>query len=67
MDTPNPLAHGNRFQRAYYRWALPHYENIGRDDPVLRDAIARVLAPSKPSRPRCRPSPPAAKARCRAA
>ena len=40
MDTPrHPLAHGNRFQRAYYRWALPHYENIGRDDPVLRERV----------------------------
>lgn len=39
MDTPNPLAHGNRFQRAYYRWALPHYEKIGRDDPVLRERV----------------------------
>jgi len=24
----NPLRDGNRFQRAYYRWALPHYERI---------------------------------------
>lgn len=40
MDTPrHPLAHGNRFQRAYYRWALPHYDTIGRDDPVLRERV----------------------------
>lgn len=39
MDTPNPLAQGNRLQRAYYRWALPHYEKIGRDDPVLRERV----------------------------
>ncbi len=39
MDTPNPLAHGNRLQRTYYRWALPHYEKIGRTDPVLRERV----------------------------
>jgi signal transduction histidine kinase len=39
MDTPNPLAHGNRLQRAYYRWALPHYDKIGRTDPVLRERV----------------------------
>jgi hypothetical protein len=39
MNTPNPLAQGNRFQRAYYRWALPHYERIGRDDPALREKV----------------------------
>lgn len=37
--SPHPLAQGNRFQRAYYRWALPHYERIGRDDPVLRERV----------------------------
>lgn len=42
METPNPLAHGNRFQRAYYRWALPHYERIGRDDPTLRERVELV-------------------------
>jgi signal transduction histidine kinase len=42
MDTSNPLAHGNRFQRAYYRWALPHYERIGRDDPALRERIELI-------------------------
>lgn len=39
MDTPNPLAHGNRFQRAYHRWALPYYERIGRNDPALRERV----------------------------
>ncbi len=39
MNTPRPLAQGNRFQRAYYRWALPHYERIGRDDPLLRERV----------------------------
>ena len=39
MDTPNPLAHGNRFQRAYYRWALPYYERFGRQDPLLRERV----------------------------
>lgn len=39
MNTSNPLGRGNRFQRAYYRWALPHYDRIGRDDPVLRERI----------------------------
>ena len=39
MHTTNPLATGNRFQRGYYRWAVPHYERIGRDDPVLRERV----------------------------
>ncbi len=39
MNTPHPLAQGNRFQRAYYRWALPHYERLGRDNPVLRERV----------------------------
>lgn len=39
MDTTNPLAIGNRFQRWYYRCMLPHYERIGRDDPVLRERV----------------------------
>lgn len=43
MDTahtsPHPLRDGNRFQRAYYRWAQPHYERIGRDDPALREQV----------------------------
>jgi len=39
MDTPNPLAHGNRLQQRYYRWALPYYERMGRDDPVLRERV----------------------------
>ncbi|MEO6281571.1 histidine kinase [Roseateles sp.] len=39
MDAPNPLAHGNRFQRRYYRWALPYYERFGRDDPLLRERV----------------------------
>jgi len=39
MDTPNPLAHGNRFQRRYYRWALPYYERFGREDPLLRERV----------------------------
>ncbi|WP_457420617.1 sensor histidine kinase [Roseateles sp. P5_E7] len=42
MDTPNPLAHGNRLQRRYYRWALPYYERIGRDDPALRERMELV-------------------------
>ncbi len=39
MDATNPLATGNRFQRWYYRWALPHYERIGRDEPTLRERV----------------------------
>lgn len=39
MNTPSPLAQGNRCQRAYYRWALPYYERIGRDDPALRERV----------------------------
>jgi len=39
MDTANPLARGNRLQRRYYRWALPHYERMGRDDPALRERV----------------------------
>lgn len=39
MHTPNPLARGNRFQRAYYRWALPYYERFGREDPALRERV----------------------------
>jgi signal transduction histidine kinase len=39
MDTPNPLAHGNRFQRRYYRWALPYYERFGREDALLRERV----------------------------
>lgn len=42
MDTPNPLAHGNRFQRAYYRWALPYYERFGRQDPMLRERVELI-------------------------
>ena len=42
MDTPNPLAHGNRFQQRYYRWALPYYERMGRDDPSLRERVELV-------------------------
>ncbi len=40
--TGNPLATGNRLQRAYYRWAQPHYERIGRDDPELAREIEEV-------------------------
>ena len=44
MSTPNTsLARGNRFQRAYHRWALPHYERM---EPALREqaeAIDRLL------------------------
>lgn len=39
MNIPHSLANGNRFQRAYHRWALPHYERIGRDDPLLREKV----------------------------
>ena len=42
MDTPNPLAHGNRFQRAYYRWALPYYERFGRQDAALRERVELI-------------------------
>jgi hypothetical protein len=42
MDTPNPLARGNRFQRAYYRWALPYYERFGREDPALRERVELI-------------------------
>lgn len=42
MHTANPLANGNRLQRAYYRWALPHYERIGERDPELRDSIEEI-------------------------
>jgi|JI8StandDraft_2_1071088.scaffolds.fasta_scaffold05719_5 hypothetical protein len=42
MHTANPLAHGNRLQRAYYRWALPHYERIGTRDPDLRECIEEI-------------------------
>lgn len=37
--TPNPLADGNRLQRAYYRWALPYYERMEREDPALRERV----------------------------
>lgn len=40
--TPHPLRDGNRFQRAYYRWALPHYEHIGVDDPGLRAEVEEI-------------------------
>ncbi len=42
MSTVNLLAKGNRFQRAYYRWALPHYERIGNDDPGLRAEVEDI-------------------------
>lgn len=46
MDTaptpPHALRDGNRLQRAYYRWALPHYERIGRDDPALREQVEEL-------------------------
>lgn len=42
MTTSNPLSTGNRLQRAYYRWALPHYERIGRDDPGLRAEVEEI-------------------------
>ncbi|MFG6412960.1 sensor histidine kinase [Roseateles sp. DC23W] len=42
MDTPNPLAHGNRLQRAYYRWALPYYDRFGHQDPMLRERVELV-------------------------
>ncbi|NBQ91310.1 MAG: hypothetical protein EBT96_07855 [Betaproteobacteria bacterium] len=42
MDHINPLATGNRLQRAYYRWARPHYERIGLDDPELAREIEEV-------------------------
>jgi hypothetical protein len=38
----NSLATGNRLQRAYHRWAQPHYERIGRDDPELAREIEEV-------------------------
>lgn len=38
----HPLRDGNRFQRAYYRWALPHYERIGQDDPGLRVEVEEI-------------------------
>jgi signal transduction histidine kinase len=34
--THNPLRDGNRLQRAYYRWAEPHYAKI---DPDLREQV----------------------------
>ncbi len=42
MPTVNSLAHGNRLQRAYYRWALPHYERIGTTDRDLRECIEEI-------------------------
>jgi signal transduction histidine kinase len=38
----HPLAQGNRLQRAYYRWAQPHYERIGQKDPALREQVEEV-------------------------
>ena len=32
--TPHPLRDGNRLQRAYYRWAAPHYARM---TPELRE------------------------------
>lgn len=40
--TLHPLAQGNRFQRAYHRWALPHYERLGAHDPELRQQVEEV-------------------------
>ena len=42
MHTTNTLAHGNRLQRAYYRWAQPKYAQIGRDDPGLALEIEEI-------------------------
>ena len=42
MHSANPLAHGNRFQRAYYRWALPYYERYGQQDPALRERVELI-------------------------
>lgn len=42
MNTTNTLATGNRLQRVYYRWAKPHYEKIGRDDPGLALEIEEI-------------------------
>lgn len=42
MIPPNLLATGNRLQRAYYRWALPHYERIGRNDPEVRAEVEAI-------------------------
>ena len=36
---PRSLAEGNRFQRAYYRWALPYYEVL---EPDLREQVEAV-------------------------
>ncbi|MFN5724511.1 MAG: hypothetical protein ACK47O_11955, partial [Betaproteobacteria bacterium] len=42
MNHTNPLATGNRMQRAYYRWALPHYERMGRSSPELRAEVEEI-------------------------
>lgn len=42
MINANPLATGNRLQRAYYRWALPYYERIGQRDAGLREQVEAV-------------------------
>jgi signal transduction histidine kinase len=38
----HPLAHGNALQRRYYRWALPYYERIGANDPLLRQQLEAI-------------------------
>lgn len=42
MQVQPSLAHGNRLQRAYHRWALPYYEQIGAKDPGLREEIEEL-------------------------
>lgn len=42
IPVDNPLAQGNRVQRAYYHWALPYYERFGQRDPLLREQVEAV-------------------------
>ncbi|MBH9551442.1 sensor histidine kinase [Inhella gelatinilytica] len=42
-STSSPLAHGNRFQRAYHRWAAPHYARMAPDLREQVEAIDRHL------------------------
>ncbi|MBC7917371.1 MAG: histidine kinase [Rhodoferax sp.] len=44
METSNPpLASGNRFQRAYYRWAAPYYARMEPDLREQAEAMDRFL------------------------
>ena len=44
MQPPNDtLRSGNRLQRAYYRWALPHYERMPPELRAQTEAIDRLL------------------------